>query len=189
MHKKARYRYIGLIGLPGSGKDECSRYLINEYSMGLVTLSDIVKEEVIRRGLPVTRKNLQMVGMDLRSRFGKGVIAERAVEKVKSMEERDTYAGFVLNGLRNVEELRVFWDNFTDGCIIAIWASRKTRFNRILRRKRKGFDSTSYAEFLEEDWREIELFGLGNSMVWADFLIVNEGGLEDLHKSIDDIIS
>ncbi len=53
---------IGLVGPIASGKGTISEYL---KSQGFVyfSLSDVVREETVARGLEMSRKNLQDVGM------------------------------------------------------------------------------------------------------------------------------
>ncbi|MCS7102629.1 MAG: hypothetical protein NZ992_01950, partial [Candidatus Korarchaeum sp.] len=88
---------------------------------------------------------------------------------------------FVINGVRNIEEIDEFIKEFGDNVItIAVIASKKTRFIRMKERMREGFDRRSYEDFLKDDRDEITLFHLGDAIAYADRFLINDGCLEEM---------
>jgi len=91
----------------------------------------------------------------------------------------------VVDGARSLEEAEAFREAF-DVILIAVHASPKTRFERILRRGRSD-DILTWNEFVKRDRRELG-FGLGSAIALADHMIINEGSLEDFMRSADKLM-
>jgi len=143
---------IGLTGPMGSGKTTVLNVL-EKQGYKYVTLSDMVREEARNLGMKEERENLMNVGQSLRSKFGAGVLAFRALEKVKS-------AGgdkWVIDGVRNpaeIEELRK-----EEGVVIlANTAPEDMIIERIKSRKRSDdtFDELSIRRKLRREQGEGE---------------------------------
>ena len=167
-----------IVGLPGSGKDEASKALEEALGYRVIRMSDLLIEEVERKGLSKTRESLRSVGIELRRERGASVIAKLAIEVIKGSPPPRCY---VINGIRNIEEIDEFKKEFGEDVItIAILSSRWIRFIRTSLRRREGFDKRSYEEFLREDREEIEAFHLGDALAYADHFLLNEGCLEEL---------
>lgn len=175
-------KIVLIVGLPGSGKDEAAKAIGEELGYKVLTMSDELLEELKRRGLKVTRENMRKVGMELREKMGPSAVAKLVIERIERMRDEQ---GFVVSGIRNIEEIEEFERRFGDDVItIAILAFKKMRFLRQLRRKRPGFDKGSFDEFLSEDRKEIRTFHLGDAIAASDYFILNEGSLEDLKWEI-----
>ncbi len=183
---ECRYRYIGLIGMPGSGKDKCATYISDKYKMVVVRLSDVVVQEAYRMGYKkITRETLRRVGTYIRKQYGDEAVMRMAAERGERLMASKGYSGVVFNGLRTIEEVLFFKERYgEEGCVIGVFATLKTRYNRVKERGRYGFDIKDYQTFLDEDMRELVLFCIGNAMMLADFVIVNEGSLEELYNNL-----
>lgn len=73
---------IGVAGTNASGKDTVANYLKTK-GYANYSLSDIVREECDKRGLPKDRDTLRELANELRRNFGNSVLAGRAMEKIK----------------------------------------------------------------------------------------------------------
>lgn len=96
------------------------------------TLSDLVREETARRGLPAERTTFQNVAQTLREEFGAGVLGKNAREKILK-EGGDKW---IVDGIRNpaeIEELK----KHPDFVLIANTAPEDLIIKRILSRKRE----------------------------------------------------
>ncbi len=167
-------------GMPGSGK---SVFVEEAKKAGLpvVVLGDVIREEVEKRGLPRKPEIFSEVAKELRRKYGNAVVAERALPKLQRLlEERGVV---VVDGVRGLYEVELFKSKLPDAevVIVAIHASPKARFERLLKRGRPG-DPQNFEEFLMRDKAELEL-GVGNVIALADKLIVNEGSLEELRAA------
>ncbi|MEM0085634.1 MAG: AAA family ATPase [Zestosphaera sp.] len=157
---------ICVTGMPGAGKSEVARRLAKYLNAKLLNMGDFVRSEALKRGLPVNRDNLMKLASELREELGPDIIAKLVLANIS---EDSLY---VVDGVRSLEEINTFRSR-TQVILIAVHASPKERFKRLLSRGRKD-DPKNYQEFLERDLKELKL-GLGNVIAMADLIIVNEG--------------
>src|SRR3989338_7146145 len=95
---------LGLTGPMASGKSTVVAALV-KHGYKVTTLSEAVRVECRRQGVAEERENLMACGQALRNEHGAGILAMRALERVKK-EGGDNW---VIDGIRNpaeVEELR-----------------------------------------------------------------------------------
>lgn len=176
---------ILLTGLPGAGKTIFSE---EAKSMGIpvVSLGDIVREEVLRRGLEPTLENILSVAQELRNVFGKEAVVMMAIDKVRKFLENNCIV--VIDGVRGLDEVNYIRNNVNaEIIIVAIHASPKTRFSRLLARGRPG-DPRNWEEFVRRDLRELS-WGLGNVIALADEILINEVSIDEFKSMVKNYIS
>ena len=174
-------RLLLITGMPGSGKTTAARY-IEEYGFRVLTMGDVVREEAERRGLRPTRETLSTLAEELRRMEGGDAIARRCIERIKALKAE----GVVVDGVRSLEEVDAFRREFGDATLVAIHASPRTRFERLMRRGRVD-DPVDWDEFHRRDLKELE-FGLGSAIAMADIIVINEGTLENLRREIETLL-
>ncbi len=147
---------IALAGTNGSGKDTVGGLLADEYGYMFISVTDLLREEVRRRNLPVVRDNTRMVSEEWRREFGLGVLVDKAIEAYKAAT--GNYKGLVMASLRNPGEA----DRLHELGGILMWTDGdpKVRYERIAAnahsRGRAGEDDKTYEEFLAEE--KIEMY-------------------------------
>ncbi len=178
---------VGVTGFFCAGKDTIAEYL---QAKGFVhiSLSDMLREELKRRGKPVTIPNLTAVGNELRRVHGPGVLGERAAEKM------DFSRNWVVTSIRHpaeVEALRSRPDFF----LLFVDAPRKVRFERSLSRARKG-DPLTFEEFEAAEKQQLSPKGgdpaaqaLDACKKIADQNINNKHSREKLEEQITELVS
>jgi len=168
---------IGTTGMPGAGKDTV-REVIQKLGFQVIVMGDEVRSEAKRRGLDITPENLGKIMLEMRRVEGPAAIAKRCIQKIKSMD-----SPFILiDGIRSLHEVEEFRRIFPDFKVLAIHASPKTRFKRLLRRGRED-DPKSWEDFMKRDMRELSV-GLGNVIATADYMLVNEGTKVELEENL-----
>jgi dephospho-CoA kinase len=173
-------------GMPGSGKSIVSR-VARSMGIPVYVMGDVVREEAMRRGIEPTPANLNMLARRLREEYGPTIVAEKVAEKLRA----DCKHNIVLvDGVRSLDEVKVF-EKLGRTIIIAIHASPRTRFERLRRRGRPG-DPKTWEEFRQRDLTELG-FGLGGVIALADYMLVNEGSIEEFEERVrrllDQIVS
>lgn len=163
---------IGVVGMPGSGKSILSE-VARRINILVLNMGDAVREEVLNRGLELTSENLMQCAEDLRKKYGRGAVAILITEKLKRIINTPKPKAVVIEGLRSPEEKAIFEKFFDKFYVVAIHASPKIRYERILARNRPD-DFTTISELRERDLRELS-FGIGELLAMADFHLVNEG--------------
>lgn len=163
-----------ITGMPGSGKSLVSE---TAKSMGMTVLNmgDVIREEARSRGVEITPESLGLLMLKLREEEGEGVVAKRCLERA-----RGSAPPIVIEGVRSLEELAYFRSS-GEVLVVAVHASPKTRFKRLLRRGRED-DPRDWKTFEERDLRELRV-GLGSVIALADLVLVNEGPKTELVSS------
>ncbi len=172
---------IGITGKNCAGKGEFANYL-NKKSFYYSSLSDEVRSELKKRGLDESRENLIATGNDLRTKFGSAILAERVYERL----EKDR--NHVVDSIRSSLEVDFFRSkgNFI---LVEIQADPKIRFERMKGRNRQG-DARDFETFLalegqEENRTDSSKQQLGIVGEMADYVIVNNGTIENFYMEID----
>jgi dephospho-CoA kinase len=172
---------IGVAGMPGAGKSLVTK-MAERMGYPVVTMGDVIREETKKRGLHLTPENMGAIMLKLREEEGSAAIARRCISKIESAKSRIV----VIDGLRSLSELEEFKRHFEKFVLIAVYASSETRFRRLFRRRRSD-DPQGWATFNERDMRELSV-GLGNAIVLADYLIINEGTRIETEKKILEVL-
>lgn len=172
---------VGLAGMPGSGKGAFRRF-VQKLGYPVVIMGNEVRNEVKRRKLEPTSKNLGKVMLQLRQTEGAAVVAKRCIPKLQNAKERT----IVVDGIRSLDEVEEFKKHFPNFALIALHTSPKTRYHRLTRRRRSD-DPESWETFMQRDLREIGV-GLGAVIATADYMIVNEGTLTQLKNKIQQVL-
>jgi dephospho-CoA kinase len=168
-------RILVTTGMPGAGKEE---FLLVCQARGakVVRMGDIVRDKVRELGLDPSDNSVGTLANDERKRYGMDIWAKRTIQFVGG--------DFVLiDGARGLDEVRAFKRAFgEDLMVVAIHSSPKTRYGRIKVRSR-GDSPTTWDQFEERDRRELA-WGLGGVIATADYMIVNEGTLDELKAEV-----
>jgi len=174
---------IGLTGSMGAGKGEVVK-ILDPLGFQYITLSQMVREEARKKGIPEEREKLMEVGNHMRQTEGAGVLGKRALQKIRGSENDK----WVVDGIRNPAEI----DALKEGQnvhIVGLQANRDLLVQRILKRGRES-DPKIAEEVIARIQRE---WGKGEPpegqqmercMQKIDHLIVNEGTLEELDKVV-----
>ncbi len=113
MSKREVLRYVGVTGLPGSGKGAFIEVLEQQLAAHGValcyySLSNELREEARERDLPITRPVLRDIANELRQQEGSGVLALRVVRKLHAaltQEHDDGPVVVIVDSIRNPEEV------------------------------------------------------------------------------------
>ena len=154
--------------MPGAGKSTVAEALIKTNGFILINMGDCVREEVSRRNLELTDKNLGNLMLELRKKMGQGAIANLIVDKIK--KDYSLSSNFVIDGVRSIHEIDVL-KNLGTVKILAIHASLSTRFDHLQIRSRSDAPS-SMNDCMTRDKRELSV-GVSEAIAFADEMISN----------------
>lgn len=172
-------KLVCVTGMPGCGKEELLR-IARERGFTVVRMGDVVREEATKRGLPMTDKAVGTFADDERKKNGYDIWARRTVPKLAG-------ENVLIDGVRGPGEVQIYRTAFpNEVSVIAVHASPATRLERILSRHRPD-DPKTESEFEARDARELT-WGLGEVIALADFVIANEGHLDDLRSQTNEVL-
>jgi dephospho-CoA kinase len=179
---------IGLAGTNGSGKDSVGQILAEYHNYLFVSVTELLRDELKSRGLPIIRENMRMVSAEWRLKHGLGVLVDMALEKYKATDGR--YAGVVIASLRNSGEVERVHD--LGGIVLWIDAEPRLRYERVQAnasiRGRAGEDNKTYEQFLAEEASEM------NRPIGSDNTALNMADVKEhsdilIENSDKDIVS
>lgn len=172
---------IGVSGPNGAGKGELVGYLADR-SFSVHSLSDVIREELARRGGSESRERMIELGRELRATGGPGVLASLLVGRLASDRNH------AVDSIRHPAEVEVLRRHSADFKLVWVEAPIELRFARMQTRGRTG-DPTDLAEMQRLEARERgsadeSAQQLDAVRAQADFVVENRGGLEELHSEI-----
>jgi dephospho-CoA kinase len=175
-------RLIGLTGTNGAGKGEAAAYFGTK-GYACFSLSDVIREELERRGEPPSRDNLIRTGNELREKFGADVLARRTIAKIGGGEKA------VIDSVRNLSEV-AYLRRQSGFVLLAIDAPVEARFARAAARGRDESAADLEAFRKKEDLERRGGTGaqqLEACLAAADRLIVNDGTLEEFRRKLEEV--
>ncbi|MCK4430785.1 MAG: AAA family ATPase [Candidatus Aminicenantes bacterium] len=178
---KKEVKLIGLTGTNGAGKGEAAAFF-KKKGYVYFSLSDFLREELQKKGKQVTRDNLIEIGNNLRKKFSPDILAKRVMKKIKSRA--------VIDSIRNPREIE-YLKKQKNFILLSLDAPVELRHERV---KKRGRDesATTLQEFIEKEANEMtkqeKRQQLQNCMKLADYSVINDGTLENLHKKLEKLV-
>src|SRR3989344_1635559 len=93
---------IGIAGTNGSGKDSLGQILADDYGWQFISVTDILRDGLREKKLPIERENLRELSAQWRRESGLGVLVNKAVEIYQ--KNPGGHKGLVIASLRNPGE-------------------------------------------------------------------------------------
>jgi len=130
-------------------------------------MGDVVREEARRIYGKVDPETVAKTSQEIRRKMGKDAVAQLLAQKIDSSNHKVV----VVDGVRSPDEIKAL-SAIGKTIIITLIASRRTRFERLIKRGRID-DRPTYENLLEREDRE-RSFGLDKVIEAADLYIYNE---------------
>ena len=176
---------IGLSGLYGSGKGEIVRFL-EARSFRSHSLSDVIRDELRRRGLEETRERMIETGNAIRAAEGSGGLALRLAANL------DPDHNYAIDSIRHPAEVEVLRSRTPNFRLVWTDADEARRLERIRARRRPG-DPTTLEALRALEGRELGGHSeSGQNLLavreLAEFRIENNGTLEALYQAVQGVL-
>ena len=177
---------LGLTGSFAAGKGAVVEYLVKERAFQHFSASGFITEEIVRRGMDVNRDSMTIVGNEMRQMNGPAYIINTLYARAQ-----ETGKDSIIESLRAVAEVRRIKE--LGGYVLGIDADPKLRYERALARKSEK-DSVTYEEWRKQEETESNakdptkqnIFG---ALSESDFVIQNNGTLEELHRQLSELLA
>ena len=189
---EAENMIIGVVGKIAAGKTTVAKFF-EEKGFCRVSCSDPLIDllthnvsdyswipELPEKAEP-TREKLIEFGKYMKDKYGGDILIRLAVDKKRNCEK------VVIDGVRSREEIEAI--KRLGGKVIYVEAKPEIRFERLMKRKAsKDRGIKTFEDFRAMDDAEERLYHTSELKDLADYVIVNEGTLEELREKVERII-
>lgn len=178
---------IGITGTLGAGKGTIVDYLVEKKGFKHFSAREYITRELKKRQLPIDRDHLTWVANELRSKNSPSFIIDELFEEAKS-----TGKNCVIESIRTPGEVESLRKN-EQFVLLAVDANRQLRYERILARK-SATDFVDFETFVANENREMNSQDPNNQNLticiqMADFVLQNDGDIDQLNSELDNIIA
>jgi len=173
---------IGLTGTNGSGKGTLASAL-KKAGYFCVSLSDLLRHELRRRGGEETVNALADLGNALRAKRGGDILAREAYETIQAQEADKA----VVDSIRTIPEVD-FLRSKPRFVLVSVDAPVQLRYERVMDRNRPG-DRVTLDQFIAQEDRQLRGGKTEQNLMaciqGADILLTNEGSEEELIQRLE----
>jgi dephospho-CoA kinase len=180
--KSVKNKVLAVVGLCGSGKSEVSK-ILQEKGLGYIRFGQVTMDEIRARGLEINEYNEKKVREELRERYGMAAYATLNLAKIESLLGKSSV---VADGLYSWEEYIELEKKFgSDLILICIYTTRALRYERLSSRIERPLTRELA---VSRDYAEITRSNKGGPIAIADYLVINDGSLEELKTKLNEIL-
>lgn len=176
-------KIIALVGLAGSGKSSAVDYFTQK-GIPKIYFGGIIYQAMSEAGIEPTWDNQQVFREEIRAREGKDFVVKRVIAGIHNLIQAGQKK-IVLDGLYTWSEYKILKHEFPGQLsVIAIVTPKHLRYRRMMKRPERPMQPR---EVDKRDWSEIENLEKGGPIAIADYFIINDGTLEELHQKLNDV--
>ena len=179
-------KILAIVGMSGSGKSVIVDYL-TEKGYPKVYFGGMVYKEMEKRGIERTEdgESEKKFREEIRQTEGTDWVVRQAIE-----EARDLIAAgqkrIILDGVYSWTEYKILKHEFPGKVVfVAVVVDKKLRYERVAKRPGRAFDLKAIRE---RDRSEIENLEKGGPIGAADYYLLNNGTVAELHQDIDEVL-
>lgn len=175
---------IGIAGEIACGKDTVGKYLAEKHGALSLRFSQPLRDILDRMSLDQNRENMAKLSMHLRKGFGEDIFSKIMLAEAKKSDNELV----VVDGVRRSFDI-VHMETEEHFFFVYVEASPETRYERLAKRRQNTDDATkTQAQFEKDALLETET-QIRDLKERADFVVNNDGTLEELQKQIDEIVA
>ena len=175
---------LGFVGEIASGKGTATKYVVEKHGASSYRFSTPIRKICDVLHLEQSRANMQKISATLRANIGEDVFAKILAEEAK----RDPNEIVVIDGIRRPDDIK-YLKQLQNFYMINVAADEMTRYKRLVERRENPDDANKTLEQFREQAEEEPERKIREIAAQADFIIDNNGALEDTHQQLDDLIA
>lgn len=174
---------LGFAGEISSGKGTAAKYLVEKYAGSTHRFSTMLRDVAKRMYLEENRENLQKISTIFRQNFSEDILSKVIFHDTQN----DEHEVVVVDGVRRFSDIE-YLKTLPEFKLVYIDASLEKRYERIVGRGENADDSSKTFEEFKKDQEQEAESQIRDLKGKADFVLDNNGSLEDLYAQIDKII-
>jgi dephospho-CoA kinase len=175
---------LGFAGELACGKGTATKYITEKHNGGAHKFSNMLRDVAHRMHLEESRENIQKISTFFRQNFGEDIMSRVIYKDVVA----DSHSIIAVDGVRRLMDIK-YLTTLPGFKLIYIEANIERRYERIIKRGENSDDlSKTFEGFKEDHLKETES-QIKDLKKKADFVLDNNGTLEDLYKQIEDVLN
>jgi dephospho-CoA kinase len=180
-------KLLAIVGMSGSGKSVVVDHL-TEKGIPKVYFGGMIYKEMERRGIERTpdgesEKHFREM---IRETEGKDWVVRQVIEETKGLIAAGQKR-VVLDGLYSWTEYKALKHEFPgELTVLAVVVPKALRHKRVAKRPDRPFNAE---QIQERDRSEIENLEKGGPIAMADYYVLNDGSVAELHTALDKILA
>ena len=174
---------LGVSGEIASGKDTVGNYLAEAHGASKLRFSQPLRDMLDRLGIEQNRENMAKLSLYIRKAFGEDILSRVLLAEAEASTEEFV----VVDGIRRLPDM-VHMETDEHFYFCYVEANPEKRFERLTQRRQNTDDASKTAMQFEKDSQLETEIGIRDLKERADFVIDNNGTLEDLKKQTDDMV-
>lgn len=185
-HTMDNVKILAVVGMSGSGKSVVVDHLTSK-GYPKVYFGGMIYKEMEKRGIVRTEdgESEKKFREEIREKEGKDWVVNQVIAETKDLIKAGQKR-IILDGVYSWTEYKILKHEFpTCLTFIAIVVDKKLRYERVAKRPERAFDGKAIRE---RDRSEIENLEKGGPIAAADYYILNNGTIEDVHQATDKIL-
>ncbi len=183
---------IGIVGYAASGKDSVADIITEEFGFTHVSISDILRYEMLERGIEVTRETQKKYANEIRHKIAPEYFINTSIQKAAGMGTK----GLVLTGIYSPVE-GIYVQKSLGGILLGVMISGSDapteRYSRLKNRSDGSRDNLSYEEFLashnDESTGGYFETNVPRLLEMARHTFINSGDLLELRVKVTDFMN
>ncbi|USN96503.1 MAG: AAA family ATPase [Candidatus Nomurabacteria bacterium] len=146
---------VGISGTNGAGKDELGKLLEERCGYSFHSVSELLREELIRTGQSVNRENQAELSKKWRNESGdNGIMFTKAMDVYFAEKDAKNHKGLALVSIRHPDEVKRVHER--DGIVVWVDADQRMRYDRLQQSNRgRDEDRISFEQFKIDEYREM----------------------------------
>ncbi len=178
-------KLIAIVGMAGSGKSVAIDYLTDR-GIPKSYFGGMNLKEMTKRGIEITPENEQIFRKQIREEEGNDWVVRQVIAEVNDLIAAGQKR-IVLDGLYSWTEYKILKKSFPGKqlTVVAVVCPRNLRYERLSVRPVRPLDSEAARS---RDYHEIETIEKGGPIAMADYYIMNDSTIDNLHSQLKSIL-
>ncbi len=174
---------LGISGEIASGKDTVGKYIAKQYNASSIRFSQPLRDILDRLYFDQNRENMAKLSLYVRKAFGEDIFSRVILTEAKKSESTLV----VVDGIRRYSDI-VHLENETHFYLVYVETSAEARYKRLIQRRQNTDDMMKTEVQFEKDALLETEKQIRDLKERADFVINNDGTLEELYAQVDQIV-
>lgn len=181
---KRNVKILAFVGLTGSGKSTAAAYMASKGYPKLY-FGGVIYKAMKEAGIDITPKNAHKFREKIRAEKGNDYVVNQIIPEARNLINAGQNR-IIADGIYSWTEYKAMKKEFPgELTVVSIISPKKLRHRRLINRPTHPL---SQFEANQRDWSEIENLEKGGPIAIADYYIINEGNIDDLHEKIDQLL-